>query len=78
MWQFQPAPPPMLAALLLGFDGAIFSSTTHYAKGPASIMFGSGYITQSEWWRLNLCLGGFYLLVWGVGGTLWMKLLGYW
>lgn len=70
--------PPMLAALLLGFDGAIFSSTTHYANGPASIMFGSGYITQSEWWRLNLCLGGFYLLVWGVGGTLWMKLLGYW
>ncbi|WP_434433762.1 DASS family sodium-coupled anion symporter [Lactiplantibacillus paraplantarum] len=70
--------PPLLAALLLGFDGAIFSSTTHYANGPASIMFGPGYVTQSEWWRLNLILGGFYLLIWGVGGTLWMKVLGYW
>jgi DASS family divalent anion:Na+ symporter len=70
--------PPMLAALLLGFDGAIFSSTTHYANGPASIMFGPGYVTQATWWRLNFILGGFYLLVWGVGGTLWMHVLGYW
>lgn len=70
--------PPMLAALLLGFDGAIFSSTTHYANGPSSIMYGSGYVTQSEWWRMNFILGLFYLIVWGGIGTLWMHLIGMW
>lgn len=70
--------PPMLAALLLGFDGAIFSSTTHYANGPSSIMFGSGYVTQNDWWKMNMVLGIFYLLVWGGVGTLWMRVIGMW
>lgn len=69
--------PPMLAALLLGVDGAIFSSTTHYA-GPSSIMFGSGYVTQNNWWKMNLALGIFCLLVWGGVGTLWMRVIGMW
>lgn len=70
--------PPMLAALLLGFDGAIFSSTTHYANGPSSIMFGPGYVTQSDWWKMNFVLGIFYLIVWGGIGALWMKVIGIW
>lgn len=70
--------PPMLAALLLGFDGAIFSSTTHYANGPSSIMFGLGYVTQSDWWKMNFVLGIFYLIVWGGIGALWMKVIGMW
>lgn len=68
----------MLAALLLGVDGAIFSSTIHYANGPSSIMFGSGYVTQNDWWKMNLVLGIFYLLVWGGVGTLWMRVIGMW
>lgn len=70
--------PPLLAALLLGFDGAIFSSTTHYANGPSSIMYGPGYVAQNDWWKMNFILGLFYLLVWGVVGTLWMKVIGLW
>ena len=70
--------PPMLAALLLGFDGAIFSSTTHYANGPSSIMFGPGYVTQRDWWRMDFVLGLFYLVVWGGIGSLWMKVIGLW
>ena len=69
--------PPMLAALLLGFFGNLNASTTHYASGPAPVLFGSGYVPQNKWWSLNLVLGVFYLVVWiGIGShrikVIWM------
>lgn len=70
--------PPMLAALLLGFFGNLMASTTHYASGPAPVLFGSGYVPQSKWWSLNFVLGIFYLVVWIGIGSLWMKLIGMW
>ena len=70
--------PATFAALILGFTGSIFASTTHYANGPASVLFGSGYVTQGKWWQLNFILGLFYLVVWGGIGALWMKVIGIW
>lgn len=70
--------PPMLAALLLGFFGNLNASTTHYASGPAPVLFGSGYVPQNKWWSLNLVLGVFYLVVWIGIGSLWMKVFGMW
>lgn len=70
--------PPMLAALLLGFFGNLNASTTHYASGPAPVLFGSGYVPQNKWWCLNLVLGVFYLVVWIGIGSLWMKVIGMW
>ncbi|MPQ34822.1 DASS family sodium-coupled anion symporter [Limosilactobacillus fermentum] len=69
---------PMLAALLLGFFGNLNASTTHYASGPAPVLFGSGYVPQNKWWSLNLVLGVFYLVVWIGIGSLWMKVIGMW
>ncbi|GAY72224.1 anion permease [Lentilactobacillus curieae] len=70
--------PPMLAALMLGFFGNLFASTTHYGSGPAPILFGSGYVSQSKWWSMNAIMGIFYLVVWLGVGSLWMKLIGMW
>ena len=70
--------PKMLSAYLLGFTAAIFSSTTHYASGTAALLFGPGYVDQTSWWKMNFILGIFYLLVWGIIGTFWMKLIGVW
>ncbi|NVY96232.1 anion permease [Lactobacillus sp. DCY120] len=70
--------PPVLAAMLLGFTGALYSSTTHYANGPASVLFGTGYVDQASWWKLNALLGLFYLVIWGGLGTIWMKVIGIW
>lgn len=70
--------PATFAAVMLGFVGAIFGSTTQYANGPASALFGAGYNKQSDWWRLNFILGLVYLVVWGGIGSLWMKVLGMW
>ncbi|MCF6161203.1 MULTISPECIES: anion permease [Furfurilactobacillus] len=70
--------PHMLAAIMLAFAGPLFSSTTHYASGPATVLFGSGFVKQSDWWRLNAILGVFYIVVWLGGGLLWTKVLGMW
>lgn len=70
--------PATFAAMMLGFTGAIFGSTTQYANGPASALFGAGYNKQSDWWRLNFILGLVYIVIWGGVGSLWMKLLGMW
>ncbi|RMC48867.1 DASS family sodium-coupled anion symporter [Lactobacillus sp. ESL0228] len=67
-----------LAAMLLAFTGAFNASTTHYANGPASILATTGYIKQGEWWKYNFILGLIYLLIFGVIGTLWMKVIGVW
>lgn len=70
--------PLALSAMLLAFTGAINASTTHYANGPASILATTGYIKQGEWWKFNLILGLVYLLIFGVIGTVWMKIIGMW
>lgn len=70
--------PLALSAMLLAFTGAINASTTHYANGPASILATTGYIKQSEWWKMNFILGIVYLLIFGVIGTFWMKIIGMW
>lgn len=70
--------PHMLAAMMLALCGPLFSSTTHYASGPATVLFGAGYVKQADWWRLNAIIGVFYIIVWLGGGLLWTKVLGMW
>lgn len=70
--------PLALSAMLLAFTGAFNASTTHYANGPASVLASTGYVKQGEWWKLNVVLGFVYLIIFGVIGTLWMKIIGMW
>lgn len=68
--------PPILAALTLGFFGNLIGSTTHYSSGPAPILFGSGYVSQSKWWNLNFILGIVYFIIWLGLGSIWWKIIG--
>ncbi|MDN6291669.1 MAG: anion permease, partial [Tetragenococcus halophilus] len=70
--------PGQLAALMLGFFGSLVSSTTHYSSGPAPIYFGSKFVTQSEWWKMNFILGLVYIIIWLGVGTAWTKVIGIW
>lgn len=70
--------PHTLAALTLAFVTAIFASTTHYSNGPASVLFGSDYISQKHWWTLNFIMGIYYLVIWLGVGLLWTRLIGIW
>jgi len=70
--------PPLLAALTLAFFSNLFASTTHYATGPAPILFGSGYVRLGAWWGLGGLISVINIVVWLVVGGAWWKLLGYW
>jgi DASS family divalent anion:Na+ symporter len=70
--------PPLLAALVLGFFSNLFSSTTHYGTGPAPVLFASGYVEVTEWWKLGAIVSVVNIIIWlGIGGV-WWKVLGYW
>lgn len=70
--------PPMLAALVLGMFGNINASLTHYACGPAAIMFGAGYVSQSKWWTVGLCTAVANIVIFMGIGSIWWKVLGLW
>ncbi|WP_195854637.1 DASS family sodium-coupled anion symporter [Aerococcus sanguinicola] len=69
--------PPLYAALMLAYVTNICASTTHYASGPASIIFATGYVTQGEWWRNGAVMGVIYLLIWLGIGSLCFSLMGW-
>lgn len=70
--------PAMLAALVLAFFSSLFSSTTHYGTGPAPVFFGSGYVTQGEWWRIGFFVSLVHIVIWVFIGGAWWKVLGLW
>ena len=70
--------PPLLAALALGFFSSLNGSITHYGTGPAPILFGAGYLTQGQWWRIGLMVSLVHLAIWLPIGFLWWKLIGLW
>jgi DASS family divalent anion:Na+ symporter len=70
--------PGALAALLLVYLSNLSACLTHYGTTPGPILFGAGYVTQRDWWRLGLACAGCHLLVWGALGPLWWRLLGWW
>jgi len=70
--------PPMLAALVLAFFSNLWSSTTHYATGPAPVFYGTDYVDMGTWWRIGFLISLVNIVIWlGLGG-MWWKLLGLW
>ncbi len=70
--------PPELAALVLGFFSSLFGGLTHYASGPAPILFGTGFVPVGQWWKIGAIVGLLNILIWMVFGGLWWKVLGLW
>ena len=68
--------PPMFAALALGFIGNLFGAITHYASGPSGVVYGSGYVKVSEWFKIAFIMSVAIIIIWTVVGNAWMWLLG--
>ena len=69
--------PPMLYALMLAAAGNIMMSLTHYATGTAPVIFGSGYASVGEWWKMGFIVSLISLVVFAVIGGIWWKFLEY-
>ena len=70
--------PPALAVLGLAYASNLQASLTHYGTTTAPIYFGSGYVTQREWWTVGFVISLVTLAIWGTLGLAWWKLLGWW
>ena len=70
--------PPMLSAIALGVETGIMGCLTHYATGPAPIYFGSGYITQPEWWKVGFVCSILFIICFLGIGPVWWKMVGLW
>jgi DASS family divalent anion:Na+ symporter len=70
--------PPLLTALTLGFFSSLNAAITHYGTGPAPIIFGAGYLTQGQWWRIGFLISLVHLVIWLPIGFLWWKFIGLW
>ena len=70
--------PPLLAALSYGFFSSLNAAMTHYGTGPAPIVFGGGYLSQAQWWRIGFIMSLLHLAVWLPVGFLWWKAIGVW
>jgi DASS family divalent anion:Na+ symporter len=70
--------PPALAVLGLAYASNLQASLTHYGTTTAPIYFGSGYVTQREWWTVGFMISLVTLAIWGTLGLAWWKLLGWW
>ena len=70
--------PPMLYALVLAASTSIMMSLTHYASGSSPVIYGSGYVTMTEWWKAGFIMSVVEIIIFATVGVMWWKVLGYW
>jgi DASS family divalent anion:Na+ symporter len=70
--------PPMIAALPLAYFSNLDAGITHYGTGSAPVFFGSGYVRQTDWWRIGFLISVMNLVIWLGVGMWWWKLVGLW
>ena len=70
--------PPGLAVFLLLFFTNLAAGLTHYGTLPAPIVFGAGYVSQNQWWKIGFLVSLVNLTIWVTVGMVWWKLIGLW
>jgi DASS family divalent anion:Na+ symporter len=68
--------PPLFAALVLAFLNGLLGGLTHYGGGPAPVFFGAGYVSVADWWYVGGVISVVNLIIWGVLGAAWWRILG--
>lgn len=63
--------------LMMMASSCIMMTLTHYATGTSPVIFGSGFVTLGEWWKVGLIMCIANLLIFAVVGAIWWKVLGY-
>jgi divalent anion:Na+ symporter, DASS family len=78
------APLPMSVVAIIGATVAslldisnLYGCLTQYAIGSGPVIFGAGYVTQRECWKVGLIMSFIYLSVFLTVGPLWWRLLGH-
>jgi DASS family divalent anion:Na+ symporter len=70
--------PPMPCALALAYFSNLDAGITHYGTGSALVYFGTGYVSQLDWWKIGFLISLVNLVIWLGVGMWWWKLIGIW
>ena len=70
--------PPQLAVYSLICLANLTAGLTHYGTTTGPILFGTGYVTRAEWWRVGFFVSVANMLIWLTAGFAWWKFLGFW
>ena len=70
--------PKLLAVYSLMCLANLTAGLTHYGTTTGPILFGTGYVTRAEWWRVGFFVSVGNLLIWLIAGFAWWKFLGFW
>jgi len=70
-----PAPLAVYSLLCLA---NLTAGLTHYGTTTGPILFGTGYVTRKEWWRVGFFVSVGNMVIWLTAGFAWWKWLGFW
>jgi DASS family divalent anion:Na+ symporter len=70
--------PPQLAVYSLICLANLTAGLTHYGTTTGPILFGTGYVTRGEWWRVGFLVSLANMTIWLTAGFAWWKYLGFW
>lgn len=70
--------PPLLAMFVLIFFSNLFGGLTHYSLAPAPLLYGAGYVSMKDWWRIGFLVSVINISIWSTIGVIWWKFLGFW
>jgi DASS family divalent anion:Na+ symporter len=70
--------PPLLAVYSLLCLANLTAGLTHYGTTTGPILFGTGYVTRAEWWKVGFYVSIANVAIWLTIGFAWWKFLGFW
>ena len=70
--------PPRLAVYSLLCLANLPAGLTHYGTTTGPILFGVGYVSFTDWWRVGFLVSLANLAIWFTIGFAWWKALGFW
>ncbi|XP_076893520.1 dicarboxylate transporter 2.1, chloroplastic-like [Bidens hawaiensis] len=68
--------PGTLSALALAFNTCLFGALTHYSSGQAAVYYGAGYVKLPDVFKLGIVMAFINIIIWGLIGSPWWKILG--
>jgi len=70
--------PPQLAVYSLLCTANLTAGLTHYGTTTGPILFGVGYVSRGDWWRVGFFTSVANIVIWLTVGAAWWKWLGFW